>query len=233
MRGLLYMNCEQTREKLVLHRQESMFKDNEKQEFLEHLRSCESCQEEYEGLLHTAAVLENLESPEPPPELLGNIQEQIRELHRKQNTAMFAAPFSWLIGKFKFNLSPKLVNSVAMVCYLLASVFLVKVIFFDDTSNDDFAMTAMDNSRLPRMRISPSHWGSMKHGIKQTDNTKAIVKPSEDGVNLPDQFAGISESDFWHTRSTDEDADTVIDGQFTNSIRNKLTLFWSDIKANL
>lgn len=233
MRGLLFMNCEQTREKLVLHRQESMFKGDEKQEFLEHLRSCESCQEEYEGLLHTAAVLENLESPEPPPELLGKIQDQIRELHIKQNTAIFAAPFSWIISKFKFNLSPKLVNGVAMVCYLLVSVFLVKVIFFDDTSNDDFAMTAMDNSRLPRMRISPSHWGTLKHGIKHINNTNTIVTPSKDHGNLPDQFAGIPVPDLWHTRTANQVTDTVIDGQFTNSIRNKLTLFWSDIKANL
>ena len=231
MRGLLFMNCEQTREKLVLHRQESLFKDNEKQEFLKHLRSCESCQAEYEALLHTAAVLENLEPLEPPPELLGNIQDKIRELHRKQNTAIFAAPFSWLIGKFKFNLSPKLVNSVAMVCYLLVSVFLVKVIFFDNPSKNDFAMTAMDNTRLPRLRISPSHWASMKHGINQTDNTKATL--SVERGNLSNQFAEISESYLWHTRTTDKDADTVTDGQFTSSSSNKLAVFWSNIKANL
>ena len=106
------------------------FKVTKSRSSLKHLRSCESCQKEYEGLLHTAAVLENLESPDPPPELLGKIQDQIRELHKKQNTAIFAAPFSWIIGKFKFNLSPKLVNGVAMVCYLLVSVFLVKIIFF-------------------------------------------------------------------------------------------------------
>ena len=233
MRGLLFMNCEQTREKLVLHRQESMFKDNEKQEFLKHLRSCESCQEEYEALIHTGAVLENLDSPQPPPELLGNIQDKIRELHKKQNTAIFAAPFSWIIGKFKFNLSPKLVNSVATVCYLLVSVFLVKVIFFDDTSKDDFAMTASHDSRLPRMRISPSHWGSIKHEIKPTDNTKLIVTPSKPQGDLSDQFAGISETDLWHTRTANEVADTVIDGQLSISTSNKLTLFWSDIKTNL
>lgn len=233
MRGLLFMNCEQTREKIVLHRQESMFKDKEKQEFLEHLRGCNSCQEEYEALLHTGAVLENIDSPEPPPELLGRIQDQIRELDKKQNTAIFAAPFSWIIGKFKFNLSPKLVNGVAMVCYLLVSVFLVKVIFFDDTSKDDFVMTAMQDSRLPRMRISPSHWGSMKHGIKPINNTKAIVPSNKDRGNLPDQFAGISGSDLWHTRTANEVTDTVIDGQLSSSTSNKLTLFWSDIKTNL
>ncbi|MCG9128295.1 hypothetical protein JT359_11900 [Candidatus Poribacteria bacterium] len=225
------MNCEQTREKLVIHRQESMFKGNEKQEFLEHLRSCESCQQEYEELLHTASILENLESPEPPPELLGNIQDQIRELHKKQNTAIFAAPFSWLFGMFKFNLSPKLVNSVAMVCYLLVSVFLVKVIFFGDTGKDDYAMTAMDVSRLPRIRFSTSHWGSMKHGINRTDDTRAMQ--SEGHTNLTDQFAGISVSELWHIRGANESTDTAIDGEFTDSIDNKLTLFWSDIKAKL
>ena len=154
------MNCEQTREHMIIHRQDDKSTGTKRQEFLEHLQGCNKCQVEYEGLWHTATVLESLEAPEPPPELLGNIQQNIREFHRQNQTAFFANPFSWLFRTLKLDLSPQFVNCVALLCYLIASAFIVKFAFFTDTSNQNLGLTAMEASRRIRPgQTSPSRLG--------------------------------------------------------------------------
>lgn len=231
------MNCEQTRENLVLHRQDSMLKAAERQEFLQHLRGCKACQVEYEGLWHTATVLENLEAPEPPPELLGNIQHQIRKVHKQSQTAFFASPFSWLFGKLKLELSPKFVNCAALVCYLLASAFLVKFAFYTeapqtDAPEQDFGLTAMQETRLQYVRISPSPWASLKHGKTGVDNALRTTAPSDNLISLSTQFVGNEAVEMWHTHAINKVAETV-DVHFAETTNKKLALFWSDIKTNL
>lgn len=226
------MNCEQTRENLVLHRQDSMLKGAKRREFLRHLRSCKACQIEYEGLWQTAAVLDSLEAPEPPPELIGNIQYQIREFHKRSQTAFFATPISWLFNKMKLKFSPQLVNCVALLCYLLASAFLVKVAFFTDAPEQNFGLTAMEEARLRNARISPSPWASLKHGSAKTEKTQSVKVISEKPISLSNQFVDIQATEMWHSRAINNGTETT-DVHFSNTASKKLTLFWNDIKTNL
>ena len=236
------MNCEQTRENLVLHRQDSMLKGVKRRDFLQHLRGCHACQVEYEGLWQTATVLGSLEPPEPPPELLGNIQHQIREIHKQSRTVFFANPISWLFGKFKLDLSPQFVNCVALLCCLAASAFLMKFAFFPDAPNtvaptadapkQEFGMTALEATRLRYVRISPSQLASLKHGSAKTDEKQHTKVLSDDRVSLPYQFVGIKTPEIWNSHTINRGVETI-DGHLSNTSYIKLTLFWSDIKTNL
>lgn len=226
------MNCEQTRENLVLHRENPMLKGTERREFLQHLRGCKACQVEYEGLWHTATVLGNLEAPEPPPELLGNIQRQIRETHKRSQTAFFATPISWLFGKMKLKFSPQVANCAAMLCYLIVSVFFVKLAFFADAPEQDFGLTAMEETRLQYVRIAPSPWASLKDKHIKTDEKHSAQISSENRVDFSNQFVGIKTSELWHNHAINNAAETV-DVHFAKTVSNKLALFWSDIKTNL
>ncbi len=226
------MNCEQTRENLVLHRQDSMLKGADRQKFLQHLRSCHECQIEYEGLWQTATVLGNLEPPEPPSELLGNIQNKIREVHKQSQTAFFAHPISWLFGKLKLDLSPQFVNCVALLCYVAVSAFLVKFAFFTDEQPQDFGFTAFEETRLQYVRISPSQLASVKDGTAKTDEKQTAQVLSNDLVSHENQFVGIQTSEMWNSLPINRGAETI-DVHLSNTTDKKLTLFWSDIKTNL
>jgi hypothetical protein len=226
------MNCEQTRENLVLHRQDSPLKGTERREFLQHLRGCKACQVEYEGLWHTATVLGNLEAPEPPPELLGNIQRQIRETHKRSQTAFFATPISWLFDKMKLKFSPQVVNCAAMLCYLIAAVFLVKLAFFTEAPEQDFGLTAMEETRLRNARIAPSPWASLKDKGVKVEKPLSIEIPRESEVNFTTPFTDIESAEMWHIRPINQATETV-ETHFVSTASEKLTLFWSDIKTNL
>ncbi len=227
------MKCEQTREHLVLHRQDSRLTGTKRQEFLKHLRGCENCQIEYEGLMHTATVLGNLEAPTPPPELLENIQNKIREIHRQNQTAFFANPFSWFFNKINLDISPRFVNSVALLCYLVVSAFLVKFAFFTDAPKQPLGLTAMEASRLVRPgQTSPSRLGSVKFDSTKVTKTPSTEVITENSVNLSRPFIGIKSDEMWHTDTNNQNADTV-DAHFPKTMNEKLTLFWSDIKTNL
>ena len=219
------MNCEQAREYLVLHQPDSKLKGTKRSEFFKHLRGCHSCQLEYEGLLHTAEVIGNLETPEPPPELLTNIQTQIREVDKRSRTAMLASPFSWVFGKLKLGLSPQIVNFAALVCYILISAFLLKFAFFTEVKEEGPDLTAMEVSRL-------TPWGSLKHHNIKTEKSQTMNILSENPVSPSDQFVGIKLEDNWHPNTVIEGTDAG-DGRFINDARVKLTLFWNDIKTNL
>lgn len=227
------MNCEQTRENLVLHRQASKLKGADRRAFLQHLRSCHECQIEYEGLWQTATVLGSLEPPEPPVELLGNIQNKIREVHKQRQTAFFAHPISWLFGKCKLNLSPKFVNSVALLCYLAASAFLVKFAFFtNEQPPQDFGFTAFEETRLQYVRISPSQLASVKYGTAKTDEKQTVRTLSNDLVSHENHFVGIQTSEMWNSHPINRGTETI-DVHLSNTAEKKLTLFWSDIKTDL
>ncbi len=227
------MKCEQAREHLVLHRQDSVLTGTKRQEFLNHLHGCKSCQVEYEGLWHTAAVLGNLEAPTPSPELLGNIQNKIRELYKQNQTAFFANPFSWLFEKINLDISPRIVNSVALLCYLVASAFLVKFAFFTDAPKQKLGLTAMEASRRVKPgQTSPSQLGSLKFNSvkeKQMLSTNVI---GEDTIDLSRPFVDVKSEEMWHTDTNNQHAETV-DALYPKTLSDKLTLFWSDIKTDL
>ncbi len=219
------MNCEQAREYLVLHQPDSELKGTKRSEFFKHLRVCHSCQIEYEGLLHTAEVIGNLETPEPPPELLTNIQAQIRQVDKRSRTAMLASPFSWMFGKFKLEISPQIVNFTALVCYVLISAFLLKFAFFTEVKEDVPDLTAAEVPHL-------TPWGSLKHQNMKKEKSQTITMPTENPLNSSDQFVGIKLEDNWHSHTVIEGTDAG-DGRFINDASVKLTLFWNDIKTNL
>ena len=233
------MNCEETRENLVLHRQGPTLNGTKRREFLQHLRACETCQMEYEGLWHTATMLGSLEAPVPPPNLLENIRNQIREQNKRSRTAFFATPISWFFGKMKLKFSPQFVNCAALLCFLFASVFLVKFVFWTETPEPNLGLTAMEAARLRNVRISPSHWASLKHGNKKIDPVQteglSIETPREKQVNISPPFAKTESVEMWRTTET-------ANGHFPIATRRsilqqikseKLALFWSDIKTNL
>ncbi|MCY4403813.1 MAG: hypothetical protein OXD54_14680 [Candidatus Poribacteria bacterium] len=226
------MNCKQTRENLVLHTQDSTLKGADRRKFLQHLRGCHECQIEYEGLWQTASVLGSLEPPEPPAELLGNIQNKIRKVHKQRQTAFFAHPISWLFGKCKLDLSPKYVNGVALLCYIAASIFLVKFAFFSDEQPQDFGFTAFEETRLEYVRISPSQLASVKYGTAKTDEKQTAQDLSNDLVSHEDQFVGIQTSKMWNSLPINRGTE-AIDVHLSNIADIKLTLFWSDIKTDL
>lgn len=227
------MNCEQTREHLILHRQDDGLSGTKRKEFLNHLEGCDKCQVEYEGLWHTATVLESLEPPIPPPELLGNIQQNIREFHKQSQTAVFANPFSWLFKTLKLDLSPQFINSVALICYLVASALVVKIAFFTDSPDQNLGLTAMEASRRIRPgQTSPSRLGSVKF-----ESTKADKPPSTEimrvsNKNLSRRFTHNNLDEMWQTDSNNQPTDSV-DAHFPITTHEKLTLIWNDIKTNL
>ena len=230
---IVKMKCEQTREHLVLHRQDARLTGTKRQEFLKHLRGCMKCQIEYEGLMHTATVLGNLEAPTPPPELIGNIQNKIREIHKQNQTAFFANPFSWIFNKVNLDLSPRLVNGVAVLCYMVVSAFLVKFAFFTDAPKQPLGLTAMEASRLVKPgQTSPSQLGSLKYNSvkeKQVLSTNVI---GENKIGLSRPFIDIKSEEMWHTDTSNQNAETV-DAPYPKTMSDKLTLFWNDIKTNL
>lgn len=227
------MNCEKTREHLVLHRQDDRLTGTKRQEFLEHLQGCKNCQVEYEGLWHTATMLESLEPPVPPAELLGNIQQNIREFHRQSKTAFFANPFSWLFKTLKIDLSPQFVNGVALLCYIVASAFIVKYAFFSDSPNQNFGLTAMEASRRIRPgQTSPSQLGSVKFDSTKIDKEPAIEVERENDIPLSRPFVDIKSEEIWQTGPKNQASDNG-DAHFSKTMNEKLTLFWNDIKTNL
>ena len=227
------MKCEQTREYLALHRQDSRLTGTKRQEFLKHLRGCENCQIEYEGLMHTATVLGNLEAPTPPPELLENIQNKIREIHKQNQTAFFANPFSWFFNKINLDISPRFVNSVALICYLVVSVFIVKFAFFTDAPKQSLGLTALEASRLVRPgQTSPSQLGSLKYNSVKTKQSLSTGVIGENAIDLSRPFVDSKSGEMWHTDTNNQDTETV-DAPYPKTMNEKLTLFWSGIKTNL
>lgn len=226
------MNCEQARENLVLHQSDAKLEGTKRNEFFEHLRGCHRCQIEYEGLLHTAEVIGNLETPEPPPELLTNIQTQIREAHKRSRTALLASPFSWVFGKLKLGLSPQIVNYTALVCYVLASAFLVKFAFFTEVKEDRLGLTAFQEARLRNARVSPSPWATLKHQDVRDENELSTNLTTEGSFSPPDQSVGIKMEEIWYSNTVNDGTDTG-DVRIINEASVKLTLFWNDIKTDL
>lgn len=235
------MNCEQTRKNLPhlilkAHEQDSIAKGVSRGAFLQHLRACTACQSEYEALWQTATVLENLAAPIPPPELVENIQQRIRNLHKRRHVAFFANPIAWSLELLKLELSPKFVNAIALLCYLIATSFFVKLAFFTNPQETELGLTTMEKTRLRHVRISPASWALLKDtgpiARSPFQQETTIARP---GIN--DFFdATLNSAEMWSTHAADtvkETVDTTFVGYPSSTASEKLTVFWSHIKMKL
>ncbi len=215
---------------------------------LTHLRGCPDCQREYELLWDTANMLENMDAPTPPPALLGTIQERIRHQHRQQHLAFFARPLAWCLDRLTFELSPRLVNGIALLFFLIASgVVVQQTLFTAPAPTPEYGLTAMERTRLQQVRVSPAPWA----GIKDTSTEKEPTRTSQPVVITPlapqatqDRFFSPAQrpaSALWHTDTVTTGAVTTdtqetarnSGGGSVDNTSEKLTVFWNHIKTEL
>lgn len=239
------MNCEQTLKHLphLVQQENSETREQisngiSRRALLEHLRTCPECQIEYEALWNTASLLESVDAPTPPPELAGNIQQRIRYLHKRQRVALFANPLVCCLDRLKLDFSPRFVNATALLFYIIASCFFVKLAFFTNPQAPEFGLTAMEKTRLQQVRISPAPWGSMKDTKPKAENRhtpqQAVIAVQHGHNHFFTTTRDVSET--WRTN-------TVAISQQTNEPRvanyhqtpasEKLTVFWNQIKTEL
>lgn len=213
---------------------ESAAAGNSRRVLLEHLRSCPTCQREYETLWQIGDVLESTPAPEPPPELVGKIQENVRLLHRQQQLAFFASPLAWCFGRLKLDFSPRFVNATALLFFLVASGVAVKLAFFTEVPTPELGLTAMERTRLQHVRVSSSPWALIKESERDVDQPQVSPAISQ----TQDRFFGAAErsSQVWHTEAAGSDVQTVETeavGYSEDVAREKLTVFWNQIKTEL
>lgn len=239
------LNCEQTLNNLphlVVQGEartvKPMSEGISRRALLEHLRTCPECQREYEGLWHTADVLENTEAPIPPPELAGNIHQRVRQLHRQQQLAFFASPLAWCLDRLKLDLSPRFVNAVVLLFFFVASGFVMKLAFFTEPQEPEFELTAMERTRLQHVKISSSPWALIKDtetGVENPDTPQQSVIAAQ---QVPDYFFSPTQdsSKVWRTDTIgyEEQAGEASVVNYARDIASeKLTVFWNHIKTEL
>ena len=239
------MNCEQAINNLPhLVQQENAetrernSNDISRRALLEHLRTCSECQMEYEELWHTASMLESVDEPTPPPELVGNIQQRIQLLHKRQQVALFANPLAWCLDRLKLDFSPRFVNATALLSYLIISCFFIKLAFFTNSQEPEFGLTAMEKTRLQQVRVSPTPWALLKDTNPQAENRhtpQQAVIPVQHGRNH--FFTPTRETTgTWHTNtvtiSTQMDEPHAAN-YHQSAVSEKLTVFWNHIKTEL
>ena len=169
------LDCKQVIEDFSLHRQPDLT-HQEKIERRRHLIECESCQNEYEEMLHAAAVLESLPDPVPPPELVERIQTQIRQTDRRSIWDFLANPIARILVAMKLGPHPTFVNYTALLFYLMLTIFMVKLTFFSSTKPPvSLIHPSSPNVRLVRL-------GDVKHA-----SLKAIRIEKEKPNEVPIQ----------------------------------------------
>ena len=239
------LNCEQTLNNLphlVVNGEartvEPISERISRRTLLEHLRTCPECQREYEALWRTADVLENTEAPIPPPELVGNIQQRVRQLYRQQQLTFFASPLAWCLDRLKLDLSPRFVNAVVLLFFLVASGFVMKLAFFTNPPEPELGLTAMEKTRLRHVRISPSPWALIKDTETGIENRDTPQQPVIAAQHAPDYFFSPTQdsSKVWHTDPVGYEKQTG-EASVVNYARDiaseKLTVFWNHIKTEL
>lgn len=160
------LDCKRVIENLSLHSNPDL-SNHERAEFKKHLVNCQACQKEYEAMLHTAAVLESLPALDPPADLVGKTQAQITQEHRRLRLAFFANPFARILSLLKLEPNPKFVNCTAMLFYLMLTVFLVKLTFFDATEPTATSERTPDRSLQPHTQIVGVPLGSIKATVQR------------------------------------------------------------------
>ena len=239
------LNCEQTLNNLPhlvvkgeARTTEPISEGISRRTLLEHLRTCPECQREYEALWHTTDVLENTDAPIPPPELVGNIQRSVRQLHQQQQLAFFASPLAWCLNRLKLDLSPRVVNAIVLLFFLVASGFVMKLAFFTNSPEPEFGLTAMEKTRLRHVRISPSPWAMVKDTETKVENPAMPQQPVIAVQHRNDSFFSPTQnsSEMWRTDTIgyEEQTGEASVANYARDIANeKLTVFWNHIKTEL
>jgi hypothetical protein len=84
------MNCNDVRENLL----DVLAEEQSAPEVLAHLRQCNACTQELEGLRSTMALMDEWEAPEPSPYFLTRLQAHMRE--ERQKEPVRSGIFAWL-----------------------------------------------------------------------------------------------------------------------------------------
>ena len=205
---------------------------------LEHLRTCPDCQTEYEALWNTANMLESVDEPAVPPELVSNIQQRIRELHQQKQLAFFANPLAWCLDRLKLDLSPRFVNATALLFFLVASGFIMKLAFFTNPPEPESGLIAMKKTVLQNIKISTSPWAGLK-GVETSAENGRVSPPSiiSSQSEYNHFFSPTSiGSRAWHADYADANrqiGQTSVAGYSQDAASEKLTVFWDQIKTEL
>ena len=205
---------------------------------LEHLRSCPECQMAYETLWHTASVLESADEPVPPPELASNIQQRVREFHQRKQLVFFANPLAWCLDGLKLDISPRVVNATALIFFLIVSGFAAKFAFFTNPPEPESGLIAMKKTMLNNIRISTSPWAVLKDTETHTEDGQmsqqsiTVVEGEHNRFFSPTR----NSSKVWHTDTTDangQTGETSVANYLQDTVSEKLTVFWNNIKTEL
>ena len=239
------LNCEQTLNNLPhlvvkgeARTTEPISEEISRRALLEHLRTCPECQREYEALWQTADILENTEAPVPPPELVGNIQQRVRQLHRQQQLAFFASPLAWCLDRLRLDLSPRLVNATVLLFFLVASGFVMKLALFTNPPEPEFGLTAMERTRLRHVKISPSPWAVIKDTETKAEDPHTPQQSMIAAQHARDHFFSTAQdsSKIWRTNTTTYEKQTgeaSVVNYAQDFATEKLTVFWNHIKTEL
>jgi anti-sigma factor RsiW len=84
------MNCKDVRENLL----DVLAEGQTAPEVLAHLRQCNACTQELEGLRSTMALMDEWEAPEPSPYFLTRLRAHVRE--ERQKEPVRSSIFAWL-----------------------------------------------------------------------------------------------------------------------------------------
>src|ERR1700760_3874782 len=112
------MNCNNVRENLL----DVLAEGQTAPEVLAHLRQCNACTQELEGLRSTMALMDEWKAPEPSPYFLTRLQAHVREERQKQ-------PQGWMAWLRR----PALAVSLAAV--LAAGGLFMRLSNFTDAGN--------------------------------------------------------------------------------------------------
>ncbi len=239
------MNCEQTLNNLphfVVEKSpettDRVSAGTPQRAVLEHLRSCPECQMAYEALWHTASVLESTDEPVPPPELAGNIQARVRELHQRKQLAFFANPLAWCLDRLKLDFSPRVVNATALILFFMASGFTAKLAFFTNPPEPDSGLIAMKKTMLNNIRISTSPWAVLKDTETHTEDGRTSQQSIVAVKGEHNHFfnSTLNSSKIWHAETPDANGhtgETSVANYLQNKVSEKLTVFWDNIKTEL
>lgn len=205
---------------------------------LEHLRSCPECQMAYEALWHTASVLESTDEPIPPPELAGNIQTRVRELHQRKQLAFFANPLAWCLDRLALDFSPRIVNATALIFLFIVSGFAAKLVFFTNPPEPDSGLIAMKKTMVNNIRISTAPWAVLKDTETHTEDGRTSQQSIVAVEGEQHRFFNPTRnsSKIWHAETPDANGhtgETSVANYLQNKVSEKLTVFWDNIKTEL
>ena len=172
------LDCKKVIEHFSLHRQPDLT-DQKRIEYRRHLLECEACQNEYEEMLHTAAVLESIPDPVPPPELVERIQTRIRQTRRRSISDFLVNPIARILVAMKLGPHPTFVNYTAMLFYLMLTVFMVKLTFFNSTEPPPVELTRPISPHVRLVRLGDMKHASLKASSIEKEKSKEVpIQPS-------------------------------------------------------